>query len=430
MATCGTAVSGNVSLRGASSTVERVRAWAVGALSVVAAAQAFPQPVVSLGRQRVLPGDLAFLAAVGLGAALFVVERGRVLAAWRAAARPLAALAAWAAALTLATFTGEGPPHALKLVGSLGLAALPALALLVVDDEASLRRVTGGWLWGALGCAAVGAATLATAALWPAAPWLRWTLADQGSLPYGGYPRLQSTFLNPNMLCTYLTLSLALLAGAAREGWLRPGPARGLGALVGLALAFTLSAGLGAVALLGAALSKAQGARRLAVRGAAAALALLAFAATWVTWGAPLRPSGRLLTWLGAWDTFSRHPLLGAGWGTAPCHVTYAHVSGPLLTFTDAHNVLLSVGAQAGVVGLAALGWVLWESSAALRGAPARPLAWASALGVALVFGYQGLSGAYEDARHLWLALGLALSSQRLARTTAEAARLRPPAAP
>jgi hypothetical protein len=42
-------------------------------------------------------------------------------------------------------------------------------------------------------------------------------------------------------------------------------------------------------------------------------------------------------------------------------------------------------------------------------------------------FVYQGLTGSYEDARHLWLLLGLLIAAERL--ETNEAAELRPAAA-
>lgn len=385
-----------------------VRAWAGWALSVVAAALAFAQPTFTVLGQRAQASDLAlpFAAALALGLAL--AGRQRVVERLRAARRPVVALAAFAGVALTAAALGEGPLRAGKLVGSLGLWLLPVLTLVVADDDVGLRRVTRGWLAGAFACALAGWAAVGAALAWPDAAWLRWALADQGTLPHGDYPRLQSTFLNPNMLCTYLTLTAGLTVGAVREGWLSARGGWVLGALVAGAAAFTLSLGLGGLPLLAAALwVPATSRRAAAARLGAGVLALAVFAAGWVTWAWPLRASARLLTWAGAWDTFVAHPLLGVGWGAPTCLVRYADVSGRTLTLTDAHHLLLSVAAQAGVLGVLAVLALLWESLGALRGEGARPLAKAAAVSVAVVFGYQGLTGAYEDARHLWLALGL-----------------------
>jgi O-antigen ligase len=97
---------------------------------------------------------------------------------------------------------------------------------------------------------------------------------------------------------------------------------------------------------------------------------------------------------------------------------------------TDAHNVFLNFAAQTGLVGLAAMLAIVLH--VARRTFPLRlqgfgavrvmlGLTWLNA------FVYQGLTGSYEDARHLWLLLGLLIAAERL--ETNEAAELRPAAA-
>ncbi len=417
-ACCSWTVSGKLSLRGASNTVEAVRTWAGWALFAVAATQPFVQPALGVLGQRAQVSDGLLAAAALLGVGFLAVERHRISPLLRVHGRFLASLGIFGAVLLVSALLGERDPRWGKLVGSWGLLALAALVPIVVDEEQGLRRLTRAWLLGAFGCAAIGVLSLLGALVWKDTPWLAWTLADQGTLPAGDYPRLRSTFLNPNMLCTHLTLSAGLTVGAVREGWLSRAWGWTLGALLGVCAAFTLSLGLGGLPLLAVALAPPGSTRlRAGARWGAGLLALGTFASGWVSWAWPLRASARVLTWTGAWDTFLAHPLLGAGWGAAACHVRYVDVSGRTLTLTDAHHLVLSVAAQAGLLGVLALGAVAAALVKATWGRPLRPLASAALLSVLVVVGYQGLTGAYEDARHVWLALGLALASAQLPRS-------------
>jgi hypothetical protein len=102
--------------------------------------------------------------------------------------------------------------------------------------------------------------------------------------------------------------------------------------------------------------------------------------------------------------------------------VQYRDPSGNLQTLTDAHDTFLSIAAQCGLVGLAAL--IALIVYAARTTFPLRLLARDRnlvrlALGLAFLdaFAYQGLGGSYEDTRHLWLLLGLLLASRRIERS-------------
>ena len=130
-------------------------------------------------------------------------------------------------------------------------------------------------------------------------------------------------------------------------------------------------------------------------------------------------PSGRIMTWMDSWKTFTENPLVGRGVGQDACYVRYLDLTGTLQTLTDAHNVFLNVAAQMGIFGLLAICAVIFyiarrtfpfsfdETSASV---------FRIGFGLAFIsaFLYQGIAGSYEDARHLWILTGFFLVSERL----------------
>jgi len=130
-------------------------------------------------------------------------------------------------------------------------------------------------------------------------------------------------------------------------------------------------------------------------------------------------PSGRFLAWAAAAAEFARHPLIGHGIGIHAVNVQFHAPAGNLQTLADAHNMFLNIAAQAGVIGLAGLALLIacivrlgspWGALPA--GLHMVRLCLSLTLLTALV--YQGLSGSFEDARHLWVLLGLLLAAYRL----------------
>ena len=92
---------------------------------------------------------------------------------------------------------------------------------------------------------------------------------------------------------------------------------------------------------------------------------------------------------------------------------------GVLYRLTDAHNMLLNIAVQAGLVGLAGL--LLLIGYAARLSLPWRLEPDQSnlvRLGLGLIFlnglVYHGLFGSFEDSRHLWILLGLLIAAARL----------------
>ena len=227
-------------------------------------------------------------------------------------------------------------------------------------------------------------------------------LSYYGTLPPGPYPRVNSLFFNANMLCNYLIVGAAL-------AWYR-GYRKSLTGIVAASL-FTFSPGLGGMALvLGLCARRVRGAL-----GAGVVLALLSLGLVVVSRPAllegDLEPSGRVLTWEGALQDWAAHPITGAGPGATTIDVRHRALGGWTFHNTDAHNVWLSVASQMGILGLAALlGLILYS----LRRAPSRPPGLRDALRVALVGTWviQGLSGSFEDSRHLWVLLGMLAATE------------------
>jgi O-antigen ligase len=128
-------------------------------------------------------------------------------------------------------------------------------------------------------------------------------------------------------------------------------------------------------------------------------------------------PAQRLLTWTDAFSAFLSHPIDGKGLGLGVAGVYFMPPSGELQLLTDAHNFVLNVAAQGGLIMVVPL---LFICIAVVR----RSLPFGSgdrdvlrtALGIAFIsaFGVQGMVGSFEDARHLWVLIGLVLSSSAL----------------
>jgi O-antigen ligase len=112
--------------------------------------------------------------------------------------------------------------------------------------------------------------------------------------------------------------------------------------------------------------------------------------------------------------TWAENPFFGKGLGTDVADAKYLNPSGTLETLTDAHQMWLSVAAQTGIFGLVALCFlcVFFFRRAFVFSFDNKKAILQTALAIAFIsaFLYQGLSGSYEDARHLWVLIGLLAS--------------------
>lgn len=395
----------------------------------------FMRPALPLLGYEAVAADAAFLLLVPLwGLALL---SGAARLRWHPA---LWLLAAYLAAMALSLLGALDPARgAAKLATQIYLLSLPLAALSLLQSERDVRALFAAWLAATALVALLALASVAAFIVDSSNPFARWGINDFGTLPPGGYPRLRLTFLYAAMLCNYLGVSLMLLLVARRLGWIARSLFLPLVGGILFAAAFSLTPGLGGLFLVGGAWiwlllredRPALARAALAAGIAAALLFVAAMAATpFLHPTAPfliavpgsdvaLAPSVRLMAWLEAAANFAADPLLGRGIGADTVDVRIQLPSGELAGVTDAHNVFLNVAVQCGAIGLVAVlalvGWV------ALRLCPLRLAAAGDALRVGLAlaflgaFAWQGLGGAFEDARHLWLLFGLILAADRLA---------------
>jgi O-antigen ligase len=249
-------------------------------------------------------------------------------------------------------------------------------------------------------------------------PILGFTLSHYGSLPSGNYPRVQSSFLNPNMLCNYLNVSLVFIFAAYSYQWIN-------GYLLGffififaICTLLTFSPGIGGILLvLGIWFwfefneTKRFYTSKLSLwTGIFCALAFFLISLVSPANLSSIEPSPRVLTWYSTLQTLLVNPIFGRGLGLPVAHVFYLDASGNNQLLTDAHQLWLNVAGQQGFLGLFAiifftlfflkeiLAWFKEPTSTKLK----------IDLGLAFIgaFLYQGLAGSFEDARHLWVLIG------------------------
>ncbi|MEA3033114.1 MAG: hypothetical protein QOH86_1130 [Sphingomonadales bacterium] len=413
----------------------RLAAAARALLLLLIFSLAFMRPSFRLLGFNGTPTDLIFIPLVLSWAAALLLRQAPLR--W---GRAHWLLAGYFAALTLSALASGHPgASAAKLASQVYLLSLPVIALSLIRDDADLRRAVRFWLAGTAVTAMVAVAALLLFYLDRQNPFLRHMLFYSGTLPHGNYPRVRLTFLNGNLLCNYLTVSLCLLLVAQRSRWITPTRGRLLGAGVALSAVLTISPGLGGFALALALWlwlcrrDSSPAFTRLALAAGIGAAVLFVAAMTVTPILHPtapflihlpgtaliLAPSGRLMTWMAAWRNFLADPLFGRGIGHDSVYVPYLDPSGHLQKLTDAHNSFLNLAAQCGVVGLVAflllLAFIL-RRTFPMRFLPGDANVVRLGLGLALLngFAYQGLGGSFEDARHLWVLLGLFLAAVRL----------------
>jgi hypothetical protein len=396
---------------------------------------AFAHPPVPLLGFTAVATDFIYLILVAAwGAAL---ASGQARLRWD---RVFVAVGLYLAALAISALASDDlQKSVVKLLTQLYLLSLPVIGASLIEDDRDLRRALLWWLGGAAVVALLAITSLFLFFVDPQSSLLAITVNEFGTLPPGPYPRLRVTFIIANMLCNYLTVAIFILFAVRHRGWM----GRRIFALLlaGLLISafFTLSPGLGGV-LLGLGLwwwlalreSRPNIARLGLVSGLAVALLALVlmsftpivhptapFVIRIAILDLTLAPSVRLMVWIDALRNFLADPLLGRGIGNDTVHVLFQIPSGDLRLLTDAHNSFLSIAVQCGIVGLAALLYL--NFSVAARSRPLRletggTNAVRLALGLAFLncLSYQGLGGSFEDARHLWVLLGLFIAARRI----------------
>lgn len=408
----------------------RAKAWqfqqvSAGLVLVGIAVLPFQQwPIASVHGVAVLPADALFVLALGV--------RGFALASGNAPMRLggfHVGLAAYLLAMLLAVLVlpplregaaGNGftcPVPSLsfglavaKWIGVAWLAAIAALACDAATDSVWRRRMAVAWL--VAGVATALAALVAIAGFYAgdgARAAVAPLLSHYGSLPPGPYPRVSGLFANANMAGLFLLLSVGIALAARDAGWITRPQLQGFLLLMAVPLLATASQAVGAVGLLLAwwwwRRGQAPRPRRMAVLGAGAALAVAILALMLVNPAAPfVLPSVRMQLWQHAWLTWQGAFWRGIGLGQPAASLDYLPPDGAWQHLSDAHNIVLNLGAQGGVFAVSAfcglVAWVAWRTR------PHTGL-WAARAALLLGVVYLGIGGSFEDARALWVFMGL-----------------------
>ncbi len=332
---------------------------------------------------------------------------------------------------TSAGFSERPSLSVVKLAGEAYLIGLGLLAFLLARSPTDIRRIFLFWIGGSTIVALIAVVTIALFYIDRGSPWNFYFLHHYGSLPPGNYPRVDGTFIYPAMLCNYLNVSIVFLLGSHRLAWIRSRAFVVLMVLHLFAVAFTVTPGLGGIFLAFGiwlawdALVRPQTPQAIVYGGLgiAAAVAFVLVSALSIrpiatspysfdVFGWRIDPTQRLLTWQGAFETLLQNPLFGKGLGLGVANVRFLAPSGQNQLLTDAHNVYLNVAGQSGILGVAAL-----AAFTVFLFHRVRPLVRANddcdiirrTLLVAFVtaFAYQGLTGSFENARHLWVLFGM-----------------------
>ncbi len=325
---------------------------------------------------------------------------------------------------------GTGPAKAASILYLVGLALM---ASFVITNEERLKKTIVVWSAAAFLPFLVGLAAIVIYYIQPTNELLPYITHHFGAVPVGNFPRVSSTFVSASMFCNYANVAILMLLIANARGWI---PNNLFWPCICIALmvtVFTVSSGLGAVALaiaiwlrnrLGSGI-KGNG---ILVFGILICLAFLAtsivalqpHATAPFVWHVPylgidVYPSPRLMIWAESVRTFADNFLTGNGPGSPSASVLFHNTDGTYSVLTDAHNSFLSVAAQTGIIGLSAFS-ALCVSMLRLgnfrkSSDPIRFGLWTAFL---TAFVIQGLTGAFEDARHLWVLMGMMIAADRI----------------
>ncbi len=340
----------------------------------------------------------------------------------------------FALGLLLSTIFSENfRQSSFRFLGVIYLIGLAVLAFNLRETPHFFKRVVTVWLAASSIAALIATVTVVFFFFGISNFITEFSLHHYGSLPPGSYPRIQSTFFYPSLLCNYLTISVMMLFAARHLGWIGRVLFTVLLTLFSVTIAFTLTPGIGGVLL---AVSVwvwiVDSARRpsitkVVLAGGTFAATFFLLISTFSFISTPtspyhfllgdlrIDPSQRLLTWQGALQTFFAHPAFGKGLGLPVAEVLFMAPSGQMQGLTDAHNLLLSVAAQTGLLGVVPL--ILIGISVLRRSLPFRiedgevnVLRVCLGVAFASAFAYQGIVGSFEDSRHLWVLIGLILA--------------------
>ena len=336
-----------------------------------------------------------------------------------------------------AVFSTETGKSFVKLFGAFYLTAVALMTVDLVQDPKSLKRIVFAFLLGTLLTIFGTLAGLLGYYLGFDSAESNFFLFHFGSLPVGNYPRVMSFFENPNMTANYLNISIMMILGARRVGWLSLRASLAAASGVFISALFAISAGLGGLIMSGAlwitfSIKGLNRKLRAAVLFSGLLVGVLALVSTAI---APstredrnavsvlltefrAEPSVRYLVWVNAIERGMEYPLIGRGTGTDAANVRYTAPSGQKQLLRDAHQAWLNIFGQAGIIGLATfVALCVYLISVTrfrfLSGSIQETLLVACSCSFVGAFLLQNLFGSFEDARHIWLLVGMIVGLAR-----------------
>ncbi|MEJ7848935.1 MAG: O-antigen ligase family protein [Pyrinomonadaceae bacterium] len=373
--------------------------------------------------------DLLFLASAIVWVFRLLIRRKDFVWSWF-----YLCLAAYALSVVLSTVTSVNPSQSsVKLFGKFYLIGISFLTVNILSSGGVLKSVLQGWICGAgiaLFLSLLGIVLFYAGLKDPSQNLVVHPVF--GSLPSGNYPRIEGFFSYPAMFCNYLSVSWMFAFLLVSAGWLKRGSFWIFSIVLFVVDAFTLTPGLGGIFLVAGyffskKLEKAQKpalGRWVFATGVLAGSAFL-FAAAFTVFtfskdgiriplaNGEITASHRAVAWSGAFETFLQNPVFGYG---LDMPVTKSEFTGPFgnrHTLTDAHNTYLSVLGETGLAGFLAfmsiicfLTWRLmqWNAKTEFH----KTIRICLLLALVDAFFYQGLTGSYEDSRHIWVLFGIA----------------------
>lgn len=396
---------------------------------------AFMQPNYSFGKFKLPFTDLIFLLTFALWTILIIFKKKSFR--WHNLYWCL--IFYFCAMLISAIFSNNPRDSFVKLSGEIYLLGLSVLTFNVVRNFSEIKFFIYAWLTGTFFAVFFGFLALFLFYFAAENEFLNNLLFYQGSLPSGNYPRIKSTFLNSNLFCNYLTAGLMLAFVAHKLNFLRNAAFYPLVFGILLIALFTISPGLGGIAFcIGIWFwneFREKNDRSLAYLSLLGGI-FISIAFLFVTsiafqshptapfiikipfFDLTLFPSVRLMIWIESFNTFIANLLVGAGLGEDVCRVSFVDPNGNHQILTDAHNLFLNVAGQMGIFGLSAIILIIFFLLKSIFMLPNSENLKILKLGFGLIFVscfiYQGLSGSFENARHIWVIIGIILSLDRL----------------
>lgn len=327
-----------------------------------------------------------------------------------------------------ALFSTEPRKSWFKLTGVFYLIAVSMVIADLVRDTRFLKHLVYAWTVGA-GITIFGTAVgLLGFYLGYDSMATNFFLFHAGSLPPGNYPRVMAFFENPNMTASYTNVAVMMILGGGRVGWLSTRTSFAIVALLFGSTVFMISPGIGGMILsLGIwyYFTENSKSRHLVLAGCILIgfLTLLSTAISPITRETEntvtipiiekrIEPSVRFIVWKDSVERGLEYPILGRGTGTDAANVRFQALSGQRQFLSDAHQAWLNIFGQAGLIGLTAFITLCWYlfSICRFRSDPVSErttMLVACSCGFVGAFLFQNLFGSFEDARQLWVLIGM-----------------------